>query len=258
MAYSDEIIITGASVAYVGLIDQGKGTTFKVYNLAGDSGAKKLNFDTLEKIAYKFTLPAENTDASNIEVPLAIGTKITFPQITGTISGITEAIESSSSSSSGINGGEITLNINGADMDSASWSVMIKKIVANLSKYWFIAIPTGYTYNSLKTAGTPNVEGFLFMIGKISSEISSEAAGNANSKLTLTFKSASVAAYADSEDTDAMDDTALDTWFASTSNILLPNIVQPGVSPTLNVNPPALGATDGHILAAGGIVTIAA
>ena len=253
MDTANQLIVTGTSVAWCGLVEQGKGTAFKVNNLAADPAAEKMFFDSLTEASYKFLLPSEQTSDTKIETTLANGAKIQHKKYEPIINGDTGAVESGSTTSADVVKGEITLVTSSADIDSASWSAFINKIKDNIGKYWFVCVPVGYTSAQLNGV-TPNADGFVMLIGKLSTDLDFKIAANAVQTLSLAFKSESVAAYSTTGSTTQMTDTQADTFFATDTNFLLPTIED--VALGVDVNPPDIGATDGHILVKGGMVVL--
>lgn len=255
MDTANGMIVTGTAVAWCGLVEQGKGTAFKINNLVADPAAKKMTFDSLTEASYKLLLPTEQTSDAKIETTLANGAKIQHKKYEPIINGDTGAIESGSSTSSDIVKGEITIVTSSADKDSASWTAFVNKIKDNIGKYWFVCVPVGYTSGQLG-ATVPNADGFVMLIGKLSTDLDFKVAANAVQTVSLAFKSESVAAYATTEATTQMTDSAIDTFIANNSNFLLPDIED--VALGVDVNPPDIGATDGHILTKGGMLILEA
>lgn len=255
MDTANGMIVTGTSVAWCGLVEQGKGTAFKVNNLAGHPAAKKMFFDSLTEASYKLLLPSEQTSDTKIETTLANGAKIQHKKYEPIINGDTGAVESGSTTSADVVKGEITLVTSSADKDSASWSAFINKIKDNIGKYWLVCVPVGYTSGQLGGV-TPNADGFVMLIGKLSTDLDFKVAANAVQTLSLAFKSESVAAYSTIGSTTQMTDAEADTFFATDANFLLPDIED--VALGVDVNPPDIGSADGHILVKGGVVVLEA
>lgn len=251
MDTSNGMIVTGASVAWCGLIAQGKGTAFKVNNLAGDPAGSKFIFDALVDASYKPLLPAEQSSDSKIEKTIINGAKIQFKKREPIINGETGVVESGGSSASDIIKGEISITTASKDVASASWSAFIAKVMANMGKYWFVCIPTGYTSAQLESS-TPNADGFVMLIGRLSSDLDIKISPNEVQTVTLSFKSESVAAYETTGSTEQMTDEEADTFFALDTNFLLPTLTDYALD--IEVNPPDIGATDGHILVKGGLL----
>ena len=250
---ADGIIITDVPVAWLCSVDDGKGVVFKVYNLLADA-SKRLCYNNTQDSSYKLKNPAAAAATEKNSINRGDGAVIAFPKNSLTIDGTTEKATGGSSSS--VVNSEITINVTQMDTDSVSWTAYLNKLKTLLSKPHICILPTGFTHNTL-TAGTPNAEGFIFQACKISTDLDFKKSANAASPHTLTLTPTTLNAYAAAEDEDPMDASALNTFFATDTNFLPTSIIVPGYSPAMTINPPDIGATDGHLLAAGEVVIIA-
>lgn len=252
-AMADGIIINDVPCVWLLSVDDGKGVNGKVNNLIADA-AGRLLFNNTQDSGYKMKNPAAAAATDKLQINRGDGAVIEFSKNSLTIDGTTESATGGSSSS--VVSAEITFNTAQMDTDSASWSAYLNKLKSLMGKKFIAILPTGFTWNA-QNAGSPNAEGFLFQAVTISTDLDFKKAANAAQPVTYTLTPTTLNLYASDEDTDPMDATELNTFFANDSNFLPTSIIIPGYS-SMTINPPDIGASDGHLLAAGEVVIKAA
>lgn len=250
---ADSIILNDAPVAWLLSVDEGKGVVGKVHNLIADA-AGRLLFNNTQDSGYKLKNPAAAAATEKLQINRGDGAVIEFAKQSLTIDGTTEAATGGSSST--VVNAEITFNTAQMDTDSVTWTAYLNKLKALIGKKFIAILPTGFTWNA-QNATTPNAEGFIFQACVLSTDLDFKKAANTATPVTFTLTPTTLNLYTAAEDEDPMSEAELDTFFASDLNFLPTSIIVPGYD-SMTINPPDVGATDGHLIASGEVVIKAA
>lgn len=227
-----KIILTGSPFAWI-------------QTITGGALAAKWTLSNLQSSSYKALVSSTAaTTGENIDINRADGAIIRFPKDSLILSGITESEETSVETSSDATGlGEITLVLNEAPVESNSMTAFLKELKSLKSSLFLITIGTGFSYKAKTDAALKKPEGFVHMIGKLSSDIE-QSLGNSPSALTLTFVSYKNSGLDDADLTGATF-TAI-TWKKG------------GTGDVSGITPPAIAAGEATSLLEGDIVVATA
>jgi len=146
-------------------------------------------FDNLGDCTYTLKSAASATTSDSITITRSDHTEIHFPKATFTINGVDETEITDVATATDATGlGEIKAIINEAPLTAGvtSWSDFMNKIRTKQDSLWLIIIGTGYSYYDFNTASVRRPDGFMFMFGKISGDLT-WTAGASPSTLDLTF-----------------------------------------------------------------------
>jgi len=204
----------------------GSGSGVAIASPSGDADAgNRFKFDNLDEGSVFKALSADTQEGEKHEINIAGDIILEAPKVVKRYDLTTLANESavagdddymlpkdvtpSSSEASGL--AEVTSIIQGADIDSESWTNFVKKLTDNKDEYFLITVPTGFTHYS-RSQG--KADGYAYMIGKLSSDIESKK------PLTLTFSSVS--------NPNITDDSAWSTALAAVDFSAAPASEEPG------------------------------
>ena len=189
----NKIILTGSCIGWLHKIDEAAKTIVESYR-----------FDNLQSSTYKLLKASSESSSSGdkLEINRADTGVIQFPKPTLNIDPLTElAIVSSTGGSDATSKGEITLVTNEAPIESNSWTAFIKSLQGNMSAKFLITIGTGQSYKTLNDSASKKPDGFVHMIGILTTDIEQQLQNGAVT-LSMTFASQKIA-------TDATVKTAL-------------------------------------------------
>ncbi|MBQ6269213.1 MAG: hypothetical protein IJK61_03705 [Bacteroidetes bacterium] len=194
------------------------------------------------------------SEATNYEITAGDGTVVQFPKNTRRIDGTDGTLVTTSSTSDGNFSNVGTMQFTaqfapkaygGSSFAKQTWSSFINQLTQGTTPVrdmeLLVAMPTGQTYTDINTnnTGTGQVDGWIFMFGKINSDIT-VAAGSANpTNLQITLASYRPHGI-DAEDIGGMTAIAL----------LVPDGTQTGIT----VTTPSLSSDDAAVLLAGKIL----
>jgi len=184
---STGILFRALPVAWVFEIDQSANTVTELWT-----------FDNLQSCNYKIPKnPDSSSDSETIDINRADGAIIQFPKEELVIDGTNE--EDITGSSGNLTGaGEVTIVANQAPTEQTSFTAFLMELQEKIDSKFLVIIPTGMSYTDT-VSSTPDSEGFLYMIGDITSDIEQELSGEPSS-VSITFGAAKP---------NSADDTAL-------------------------------------------------
>ncbi|MBS1562584.1 MAG: hypothetical protein JSS89_13345 [Bacteroidetes bacterium] len=237
-----KMIITGAPVAWLRALDDADGSVALATPI--------MKFDNIQDGGFTIKAPADAAGGGTgdtIDIARGDSTVIQFTKPSLVIDGVTDNVKSSSTSTGGTVKDEVKFKINEADMDSATWTAFIKKLQGLMGTKVLVCLPTGYTYDAITNTTPADVkpDGYVFLCGKISADLSAAFASNTPTAIELTITGC---------DVSNTDDDQADTAFATHGFVGIPVKGRTGTTLT----PTAMGATDGHLLVAGRIHLLAA
>jgi hypothetical protein len=161
------------------------------------TGFARFLFDNLAS-QPKITIKVQGASAStgeNTDFNRADGAIIRFPKNSLIISGKDESLITETANDEYASGlGDLSLVTNEADLDSISFTAMLQKLVANKESLFLAVVPTGFTYKSRYVDAAKTVDGYIYQLYRITTDIDFSAT-------TLTIGlSATKASYLKKED----------------------------------------------------------
>lgn len=191
---SKQIPLTDVPALWV-LKIEGAGDSISIASPSGSASAsKRFKLDNLDEGSVFKALSSDSEEGEKHEINIAGDIILEAPKVVKRYD-ITELANSEategdadyllpkdvtpgSSEATGL--AEVTSIVQGADIDSESWTNFVKKLTDNNDAYFLICVPTGFTHFS-RSQG--EADGYAYMIGKLTSDIESKR------PLTLTFSS---------------------------------------------------------------------
>lgn len=190
MAYSDaasKILIKGAPFAYLLPID-GTGFVATTPDTTDIIGLSNIGDPTIKVPASE----SSTSSAEYIDVTRCDGAVIRFTKSNVIIDGSTgNAFQEASGGGSDASGlGEITLIVNAAPEGGAgflsltSFSKFYQYMKDNQNRKFLVIVATGFTYTG---SGASKVDGWAYMIGRLTNDLELTAGSGNAATLTLTF-----------------------------------------------------------------------
>jgi hypothetical protein len=176
-----KIPLSGVPIAWLYEITIGEGT-------AANSIDRVYDIDNLGggQVNYIASASAGGND-NNVDINRNDGTIIRFPNDAPIVGGPDEleiVDESGGTDASGL--GTIQLILNEAPIQSTSITAFISELEAKKNSKFLIIVPTIYTYDRLGTGATKKPDGFVYMIGKRTNDLSLNLDNNPK-QITLEF-----------------------------------------------------------------------
>jgi hypothetical protein len=173
---NQKMILNGCPQAWFHLITEGTIT-------------EKWRFDNIQKAGYKILKTGSNTtNANNLDIKRIDGATWRFPKETLILDGITENdITPADASSDATGKAEITMIIVEAPIEKNSFTAFAREFKTLKDSLFLVTIPSGQSYRAKTDQKKP--EGYIHMIGKISSDSEFQFEGEKETSLSLTLVS---------------------------------------------------------------------
>jgi hypothetical protein len=160
-----------------------------VHEIAAGVVTELWRFNNLADAEYKLALAgAAAAGGENIDSLRSDGVTWRVPKVAKILSQIDETdITPAGTGEDATNKGEITITLLEAAIEANSDAAFMEELNSKLNSKFLITIATGFSYAAAEVSKKP--DGFVHMIGKISTELTRKYAGNTVSNIVLNFKS---------------------------------------------------------------------
>lgn len=186
LTMKEKMIIQGCPIAWVFLLTTGT-------NSNDDTFPELWAFDNLaDGSAKKLKAGSSTTSGEFVEFGRCDGAKVQFDKEALTIDAVTETQKATDTGGADASGdAEITLVVNEPPVRSsntiASNTAFLADVIAHKDDKVLIVMPTGYSYSRLGQGTSRKPDGFVYMFGKLTSDV--EIKNSGPSPITLTFAS---------------------------------------------------------------------
>lgn len=207
----------------------------------------RLLFNNIKKANGKVTMKgAESTSGEYIDIEAADNAITRFPKVSRITDGTddTQILTDPTKDENATAKGEITLELNQADMDRTSWTGFLKYLYENKDGFWFICVPTGFNYHNRYIADVKKADGYIYMLAKISSDIE-WTAENAPATLSVSFVSYKFAS------SSSLFATSMAYSVFGTPNYAFGTLRLMGTEPYVSITPEVLSVEESEDIAKG-------
>jgi len=172
--------IRGTRIGYVYVLSE---------NSSGSVSAKKLwTFDLLTASTLTMLIAGASEAGDSLDIEMGDGAIIRFPAESLVIDGTDETEIASDTGGSDASGkGTISMTTRGAPTQLGSVPEFLSEIIANKANKFLIVLPFGYTHARTGVATAAKPDGFAYMFGKITNDIS--FAQGSDNNIQLDFAS---------------------------------------------------------------------